>query len=401
MILKLKHEPVGGGLPQFASEVDAGRHIIGRDDQNSLVLDIESVSREHGCFFDARGRWFFIDLGSTNGSWVNGIKASPTNVRLLREGDLVQLANVAIRVTFEAAEGDTREIEEVPSLFVFREGEFQMEFPLAASSSRISLADLQGYLALRNTESLPAMTVNFRPGKLEIVVATDGVTMLVNGVEWGGNAGSGRTLYDRDELDSGSIKIVICDLATAKVVRERQIKAALASLPPAPGMPGSPSSGGASQETGFTTGVGYSPEATQALPRVSSQSEPSATIGSGSGLFGGGRPASGPASATEGRMAAGPSEAESDAARRRSPQQQRYVFGQSDADPSEVGGNPGLRPRGPVAEVGNSRFGSLPPPDDDEEDSEQPEGKTYAVIGAIALFLIVILLVLLFSMFKT
>ena len=89
MILRLKHEPLAGGVPQFMSEAETGNHVIGRGDENSMVLDMDSVSREHGRFFEARCHWFFRDLGSTNGSWVNGSRTGPMNVRLLRNGDLV------------------------------------------------------------------------------------------------------------------------------------------------------------------------------------------------------------------------------------------------------------------------------------------------------------------------
>ena len=213
------------------SEAETGYHVIGRGDENSMVLDMDSVSREHGCFIEARCRWFFCDLGSTNGSWVNGSRTGPMNVRLLRNGDLVQLANVAIRVTMVPSD-DARFDEETPALFVFHERKLKMELPLAGGASRLVLPDLQN-LVTGDFGRLPAMTVVWRPGKIELVVASEDSKIIVNGVEWAGAAGSARELFDRDELDAGAVKIVISDLSTAKVVKERHIKAALAIVPPA------------------------------------------------------------------------------------------------------------------------------------------------------------------------
>jgi hypothetical protein len=264
MILRLKHEPVGGGVPQFMSEVEAGRHVVGRGDENSMVLDIESVSREHGCFFEARCRWFYCDLGSTNGSWVNGFKLGPSNIRLLRDGDLIQLANVAVRVAVDPPDDARSEYEEVPSLFIFQDREFKLELPFAGTCSRLALPNLPN-LVIGQFGDLPAMTFVWRLGKIELVVVSDDARLNVNGAEWGGPAGLVRTLFDRDELDTGSAKVIVCDLFSAKVARERQIKAALATLPPAAG-------GGAKG--------GYCRESTKVLPRVSSQEEPSAPIGS-------------------------------------------------------------------------------------------------------------------------
>jgi hypothetical protein len=173
MILMLKHEQAGGGASQFISTLEMGRHIIGRDDENSLVLDMDSVSREHACFFKTRNRWFFRDLGSRNGSWVNGLKTGPTNVRLLRDGDLLQLANVAVRVSLVLPDDGPFEIEEVPSLFIFQDGEFKMEFPLALTSSCLALSDLRNFVTFGHFDKLPKMAVTFRPEKLELVVASE------------------------------------------------------------------------------------------------------------------------------------------------------------------------------------------------------------------------------------
>lgn len=185
MILMLKHEQVGGGVSQFISAVETGQHVIGRGDENSLILDIDSVSRDHGYFFKTRNRWFFRDLGSTNGSWVNGLKVGPTNVRILRDGDLLQLANVAVRVSLALPDDRRSDIEEVPSLCIFQGGEFKMGFPFALTSSCLALSDLRKFVTLSHFDKLPEMAVNFRPQKIELVVASEDATIVVNGVEWG------------------------------------------------------------------------------------------------------------------------------------------------------------------------------------------------------------------------
>ncbi|MBN2269042.1 MAG: FHA domain-containing protein, partial [Sedimentisphaerales bacterium] len=47
--------------------------IIGRSPRCDVVIDSKDVSREHARVFkDPFGRWIFEDLGSSNGTFVNG-----------------------------------------------------------------------------------------------------------------------------------------------------------------------------------------------------------------------------------------------------------------------------------------------------------------------------------------
>ena len=49
-----------------------GECLIGRSPDSDLVLDSPDVSRIHGKFFIQSGNYYFCDLGSRNGSVING-----------------------------------------------------------------------------------------------------------------------------------------------------------------------------------------------------------------------------------------------------------------------------------------------------------------------------------------
>lgn len=59
---------------------------IGREDDNTIRLNDESVSRFHVKIQDDDGRFILTDLDSTNGTRVNG---HPMHMRVLQVGDLV------------------------------------------------------------------------------------------------------------------------------------------------------------------------------------------------------------------------------------------------------------------------------------------------------------------------
>jgi predicted component of type VI protein secretion system len=48
------------------------RFTVGRGDDNSISIPDSSVSTNHGEFINEGGQWAFIDLGSTNGTKVEG-----------------------------------------------------------------------------------------------------------------------------------------------------------------------------------------------------------------------------------------------------------------------------------------------------------------------------------------
>ncbi|MCC6791373.1 MAG: FHA domain-containing protein [Thermomicrobiales bacterium] len=73
----------------------AGEILIGRGGQTDLYIDDPFVSNEHAQIIVRNGSATFIDLGSTNGSRVNGeIVSAPVT---LFDGDVVQLGSVRLR----------------------------------------------------------------------------------------------------------------------------------------------------------------------------------------------------------------------------------------------------------------------------------------------------------------
>jgi hypothetical protein len=79
----------------FEVPVDRDWLVIGRGRGADVVLAEQTISRAHAAVgFD--GEEFFVqDLGSTNGTWVNGKRLRRA---ALRDGDGVQLGKLKLRV---------------------------------------------------------------------------------------------------------------------------------------------------------------------------------------------------------------------------------------------------------------------------------------------------------------
>ncbi|WP_030917528.1 DUF1707 and FHA domain-containing protein [Streptomyces sp. NRRL B-24720] len=71
--------------------------LIGRDPANGLRLTHETVSRMHAELTVQGGRWILRDLGSTNGTCVNGQRV--TGAVSVRDGDQVSFGRITFRLS--------------------------------------------------------------------------------------------------------------------------------------------------------------------------------------------------------------------------------------------------------------------------------------------------------------
>lgn len=66
---------------------------IGRSPENHLVINESHISRRHAELSYRWGHYVIIDLGSTGGIWVNGLRVSQQS---LQDGDLISLAGTPL-----------------------------------------------------------------------------------------------------------------------------------------------------------------------------------------------------------------------------------------------------------------------------------------------------------------
>ncbi len=76
---------------------DAG---VGRNEHHDLHLPDSSVSQDHARLELEGGRWKAIDLGSTNGTTIEGTKLAPDERVTLRSGTIVHFGHVEVGFAF-------------------------------------------------------------------------------------------------------------------------------------------------------------------------------------------------------------------------------------------------------------------------------------------------------------
>ena len=76
--------------------IDRSWWVIGRGRGADAVLAEPTISRAHAAIGYQLGEGFFVqDLGSTNGTLLNGVRAERT---LLADGDQIQMGKLQLRV---------------------------------------------------------------------------------------------------------------------------------------------------------------------------------------------------------------------------------------------------------------------------------------------------------------
>ena len=83
---------------------------IGRKTESSLCLPVGCISKDHAELFDAGAAIGLRDLGSTNGTYVNGEQL--TGEKVLKDNDIIQFATIVFRVGSAMVATDHHTIQE-------------------------------------------------------------------------------------------------------------------------------------------------------------------------------------------------------------------------------------------------------------------------------------------------
>jgi pSer/pThr/pTyr-binding forkhead associated (FHA) protein len=86
------------------SYVVGNRTFIGRNPGNDIILDAPFFSGKHACIFKHNNNFFIEDLGSKNGTFVNG-QAVRNDPMPVKNGDIVQIGQIISFIFINEARG--------------------------------------------------------------------------------------------------------------------------------------------------------------------------------------------------------------------------------------------------------------------------------------------------------
>ena len=152
------------------------RTTIGRRSHNDVVIDNLAVSGEHAVMIANGDDTYLEDLGSTNGTTVNG---QPIKKHLLQSGDTVEIGKYRLRYQVEGAANENNGVDIDTSQPLRREfygpGPSTIQVrpngaPEAPAPAAASIRILTGANAGRELALIKALTTVGRPGHQVAVI---------------------------------------------------------------------------------------------------------------------------------------------------------------------------------------------------------------------------------------
>ncbi len=89
-------DPADSGLQPNDSFALRGETLLGRSNDNTIALPDATVSSRHGRMVHGKKGWVVEDLGSTNGTFVNGQRVKSKVA--VHYGDVVSLGGVSMKL---------------------------------------------------------------------------------------------------------------------------------------------------------------------------------------------------------------------------------------------------------------------------------------------------------------
>jgi serine phosphatase RsbU (regulator of sigma subunit) len=127
------HVSPAEGLP-FDYPLEIESLVIGRSSSAGLTLVDRALSRQHSRIFRADGKTLIEDLGSRNGTLVNGVAVSAPVV--IKPGDVIRLSGSVLTVHAAGAEAAVEPVSDSGSHTIFRRAsELLASSPEAATSA--------------------------------------------------------------------------------------------------------------------------------------------------------------------------------------------------------------------------------------------------------------------------
>src|SRR5258706_12783650 len=202
---------------------------LGRDQVCQVVLAQHAVSRSHARISRDGSLYFVEDLGSSYGTQINGQKLPKGEKHLLRNGDVIAIAQFDVtfdRVAEEAKGGDGANNTQFVARKVVKDvmrglsaGGEQPYFRIMngpREGERIEIADAQEYIIGRD-EDADIIFKDDLVSRKHVKVRRDWSGIHVedlgsrNGIKINRKRSRGKTLQDRDEVEVGGVRLLFLD----------------------------------------------------------------------------------------------------------------------------------------------------------------------------------------------
>jgi len=187
------------GEAKVLSKIDFGRVVIGRepDDSNGIKISSSAVSRNHGEFKAADKLWLYEDLGSTNGTWINGIALEKNLPYVIAHGDVLQLADAVIHIRGNPTTN--------PILVVFNGQDLIGTHEIPAFGKALVFGGNEATYEVNSTSDTPSLVFEKRGQNIAAFQVNKDISVLLHGEL----VTQSKFIEDRDEIRIENYRILL------------------------------------------------------------------------------------------------------------------------------------------------------------------------------------------------
>ena len=234
-MLKLHITPAEGDPFEYAVDVDS--LVIGRSSRCDLAVADRCLSRQHLRLFQLDGTWMVEDLGSRNGTRVNGLLISKPSAD--RVGDAIAVSTSLIVVGGAAADGSESTWDHTQSVFraateILSDSARELAQPVTAENAELQRATNQlrvlndVHLALADSLTTEELFDAVLDRVFAHLQPKHGAVFLKHGEELIRVAGRSQTDITEDFPESTSLAREVIDKGLAAVVHDTRTDARFA-----------------------------------------------------------------------------------------------------------------------------------------------------------------------------
>jgi hypothetical protein len=166
--------------------------ILGRREDNDVVLPFSFVSARHGRLFLRAGVLHVEDMGSTNGTLVNGVALEPMVPRPLGPDDLIEIDRLVLRARWLPEGGLQRQAQHPGAITGAPAGVWEIQagalpaapaaaVPIEARPARPAPPH-ESFVPLRTLSRVPVVTGTSRFRAWAVLLQAVGVLAVVGGL---------------------------------------------------------------------------------------------------------------------------------------------------------------------------------------------------------------------------
>lgn len=224
--LTVKHRSAEKAAPGTESVLDQSEITLGRDKTCQIVLEEKAVSRNHARITRDGALFFVEDLGSAYGTQINGKKLPKGEKRLLRNGDVIAIAQYDItfdRVVELPKDGEKtsyvgrQAVKDVLSGLRANEQPFLRYMNGPNEGKRLEVADAQELIIGRDATMADLVFNDDLVSRRHVKLRRDWSGTHVedlgsrNGIKVNKKKVTRKTLRDKDELQIGHTRLLYLD----------------------------------------------------------------------------------------------------------------------------------------------------------------------------------------------